>query len=464
MTLLVVHLCDFTPHIIMSSRRPKRQSSVTTKEELEQTVTPAKRVFKTKRIEESNTNEFLVAKTKLHTSTIPDNLPCREKEFQEIYLFLHTHISNRTSGCMYIAGVPGTGKTATVHEVVRALESEFKSEQKKEEKIKKKQSRQVRKKVNASMDNIFTFIEINALRLTEPKKFYVELYKKLVGDSKRISVSLAKDYMSNYFYEVEAQRQQDRPFIVLMVDELDLLCTRKQQILYHLFNWPMSDVNLAVVAIANTMDLPERVMMSRISSRVGLNRITFQPYTHGELKQIIKSRIDSLKIFDAPAVELIARKVASVSGDARKALDLCRKAVLMAESSFSNNPNRDGLVNIDDVQAALRDLSSTVKASAIRQCSKHEQIFLEAVISAFEQNGLEEASFESVARIHENTSFFRGHKCSISQLFHIAFRLYEQRLILLDTSPGCFLSKKVRLNVSKDDIDLALKMQDEHNE
>ena len=453
----------------MPPRRSKRQSSVDIKEE--QDVSPVKRVYKKKPLEERNTNEFVAAKTKLHTSTIPDNLPCREKEFQEIYLFLQTHISNRTSGCMYISGVPGTGKTATVHEVVRALESEFKSEQEEEEEKKKKRkkktdedakkrARKVKKKVNASMEHAFTFIEINALRLTEPKKFYVELYKKLVGDSKRISVSSAKDYMSNYFCEVEAQRQQERPFIVLMVDELDLLCTRKQQILYHLFNWPMSDVNLAVVAIANTMDLPERVMMSRISSRVGLNRITFQPYTHIELKQIIKSRIDSLNIFDGPAVELIARKVASVSGDARKALDLCRKAVLMAESSYHSNPNRDGLVNIDDVQAALRDLSSAVKASAIRQCSKHEQIFLEAVISAFEQNGLEEASFESVARIHENTSFFRGHKCSISQLFHIAFRLYEHRLILLDTSPGCFLSKKVRLNVSKDDIDLALKMQE----
>ena len=56
---------------------------------------------------------------------------------------------------MYISGVPGTGKTATVHEVSRSLQSAtMKGELPK-----------------------FKFIEINGLRLTEPRQAYVEILK-----------------------------------------------------------------------------------------------------------------------------------------------------------------------------------------------------------------------------------------------------------------------------------------------
>ena len=39
--------------------------------------------------------------------------------------------------------------------------------------------------------------------------------------------------------------------------------------MYNLFEWPTRrHAKLIVVAVANTMDLPERVMMNRISSRL----------------------------------------------------------------------------------------------------------------------------------------------------------------------------------------------------
>lgn len=45
--------------------------------------------------------------------------------------------------------------------------------------------------------------------------------------------------------------------------------TRKQDVLYNLFDWPTKlKSRLVVMAIANTMDLPERVMINRVSSRL----------------------------------------------------------------------------------------------------------------------------------------------------------------------------------------------------
>ena len=48
---------------------------------------------------------------------------------------------------------------------------------------------------------------------------------------------------------------------VLLVDEMDLLLTRTQRVLYNLMEWPLrKGSRLAVIGIANTMDLPERFL------------------------------------------------------------------------------------------------------------------------------------------------------------------------------------------------------------
>ena len=44
------------------------------------------------------------------------------------------------------------------------------------------------------------------------------------------------------------------------MDELDHLMTAKQDVVYNFFNWPtLTGAKLVVLAVANTMDLPERV-------------------------------------------------------------------------------------------------------------------------------------------------------------------------------------------------------------
>ena len=56
---------------------------------------------------------------------------------------------------------------------------------------------------------------------------------------------------------------------VLLADELDLLWTRKQTVLYNMFDWPSRQhARLVVLAVANTMDLPEKVMMNKVASRL----------------------------------------------------------------------------------------------------------------------------------------------------------------------------------------------------
>lgn len=59
---------------------------------------------------------------------------------------------------------------------------------------------------------------------------------------------------------------------------------------------------------------------------IGLTRVNFEPYTSDQLIEIIKSRLKNVPgdIVEKDAIRLCAMRIANNTGDARKALDVCR--------------------------------------------------------------------------------------------------------------------------------------------
>ncbi|GAA6067039.1 origin recognition complex subunit 1 isoform X1, partial [Tachysurus ichikawai] len=146
---------------------------------------------------------------------------------------------------------------------------------------------------------------------------------------------------------------------------LDLLWTRKQNVMYNIFDWPTRrHARLVVLTIANTMDLPERIMINRVASRLGLTRMSFQPYTFKQLQQIITSRLNRVKAFEEDALQLVSRKVAALSGDARRCLDICRRATEICE--HADQKGAVGLVGMSHVMEALDEMFSSSYVTAIR--------------------------------------------------------------------------------------------------
>ena len=173
------------------------------------------------------------AQLRLHVGAVPDSLPCREDEFAQILSFAEGKIFDGTGGCMYISGVPGTGKTATVKEVIRTLQTSSDEGELPE----------------------FKFIEINGMRLTEPNQLYAQLWKALTGA--KVTTEHAKNLLEKRFTAPTSAKKSQTT--VVLVDELDLLWNRKQSVLYNIFEWPNSpSAKLVILAIANTMDLPVR--------------------------------------------------------------------------------------------------------------------------------------------------------------------------------------------------------------
>jgi hypothetical protein len=55
-------------------------------------------------------SDLAIARKRLHVSAVPTSLPCREKEFKEIYSFLEGNLQDEVGGCIYVSGVPGKVK------------------------------------------------------------------------------------------------------------------------------------------------------------------------------------------------------------------------------------------------------------------------------------------------------------------------------------------------------------------
>ncbi|XP_054835219.1 origin recognition complex subunit 1 [Eublepharis macularius] len=368
------------------------------------------------------------ARIRLHVSTVPESLPCREKEFQDIYNFIESKLIDGTAGCMYISGVPGTGKTATVHEVIHCLQQA------------------------AENDELpsFQFIEINGMKLTEPQQAYVQILN-LLTDQKATATHAAV-LLEKMFCKPSPKRKA----IVLVVDELDLLWTRKQNVMYNLFDWPThKGSKLIVLAIANTMDLPERIMMNRIASRLGLTRMSFQPYTYKQLQQIVSSRMVHVRAFEEDAIQLVSRKIAALSGDARRCLDICRRSTEICE--LSNQKSDCGLVSMTHIMEAMDEMFSSPYINTIRNASLQEQTFLKATIAEFHRSGLEEATVQQVFHQHVALCRIEGLKTpTVSEIMAISSRLSACRLLLTESN-NKYLQRRIRLNISRDDVMYALK-------
>jgi origin recognition complex subunit 1 len=348
------------------------------------------------------------ARRLLHVGATPSQLPCRGDEFEEILSHVEDAVQDGVGGCVYVAGVPGTGKTATVREVVRALTL----------------------RADAGLVSPFNFVEINGMKLPDASQAYSLLWAAVGGGSERAAApKTALKRLADHF----AAGGAGRATTVVLMDELDQLVTARQDVVYNFFNWPsMRGSRLIVLAVANTMDLPERTLNAKVASRLGMTRIPFEPYRSQQLAEIVQTRLGMLppgtaaseeqvarakaigcdQVMHRAAIEYASKRIANVSGDARRMLDVCRRGVELVEAralTAAPATAADGSAAAAPAAAAVQPadmieiLSALVKSGKVahvRALPLHAKMLLISLLSVLRRSGLAEASVGDVFAHH----------------------------------------------------------------
>ncbi|XP_068118236.1 cell division control protein 6 homolog [Hyperolius riggenbachi] len=241
------------------------------------------------------------AKCALNTA-VPERLLAREKETAAIISFLKTHVCEKP-GSLYISGAPGTGKTACLTKLLQDNQEVLKDAQ---------------------------TVYINCMRLRSSQAVFPAIAEEISGSK---STACGKDLVRS----LEKMVTSKGPFILLVLDEMDQLDSKGQDVLYTVFEWPwLLNSRVVLIGIANALDLTDRIL-PRLQARPHCKPqlLNFSPYSKDQIATILQDRLTKVPgeaVLDNAAIQFCARKVSAVSGDARKALDICRRAVEIVES------------------------------------------------------------------------------------------------------------------------------------
>lgn len=243
-------------------------------------------------------------------SSEPGRLIGREEERAELSTFVQRRIDLTSGGCTYVSGPPGTGKSGLVGEVISGFEG----------------------------SPLLKKAYINCMSMKTSKDIYGTLLENLAEGEDIMEGDEVKT-LGNMFTS-----NKETTIYLVTLDEIDHILTLDLEILYKLFEWSLERTSrLILIGIANALDLTDRFLPRLKAHNLKPLLLPFLPYTALQIKAIITTRLKSLLPEDSAApnhvpflhpaaIELCSRKVASQTGDLRKAFDICRRAIDLVET------------------------------------------------------------------------------------------------------------------------------------
>jgi cell division control protein 6 len=235
----------------------------------------------------------------------PTALYGRDEERKELQTFISTRTKSKKSGCIYVSGPPGTGKSAFVNEVCCSVASE------------------------GTVKSGY----INCMSVKNATDLYRTLLEEFV-DITEVAEGEEMDALKELF-------MQRKTSYIVTLDEVDHLLELDIELLYNIFDWSLQKSSgLVLVGIANALDFTDR-FLPRLKAR-GLkpHLLPFLPYSASQISAVITSKLkallptgsEQLPFIHPVAIKFLSNKVAGQSGDLRKAFDICRRAIDLVEA------------------------------------------------------------------------------------------------------------------------------------
>lgn len=270
---------------------------------------------------EKKLNELLKDERALYAEFLPEKLPCRENEINEIVFALQPVAKACKPRNLFLFGAPGTGKTAVVKFVLNQLQ-DFTG------------------RAKGILINCFEFNSRHAV--------LSEIALRLGSAVPRRGVSVDETFAS-IIEELLAKKIS--PIIVL--DEADQLLAQKEgsTLLYELLRLPSEkNILLGLIVVSNN---PELVMGldERVRSSLNPQQLLFEKYLPVQLKQILSERCELAFLPNAvekDVIALAAAHAAKLGGDARIAIDSLLQAGRLAEKQNSQKVKVEHLREVFD--------------------------------------------------------------------------------------------------------------------
>ncbi|EME39627.1 hypothetical protein DOTSEDRAFT_56948 [Dothistroma septosporum NZE10] len=272
----------------------------------------------------------------------PGRLVGRENEKAEISSFIKTAVESNTTGCLYVSGPPGTGKSALLDEVIH----------------------------EHTKDSQIPVSVVNCMSVRNTK----DLSQKLSEDLD-IKENVGFDHLRSCFMRGKAR---DNKKYLVVLDEVDQLVDLDLELLYSLFEWSMHNTSrLILVGIANALDLTDRFLPRLKSRNLKPELLPFMPYSAAQIANVVTSKLKTLSSEDSQnvpflhpaAIQFCAKKVAAQTGDLRKAFDICKRAIDLVERETREKDVKAALENSPSKTPLMENinLSSPAKSPAKEQ-------------------------------------------------------------------------------------------------
>jgi len=290
----------------------------------------------------------------LRPSYIPDVLPHREEQINQLASILVTALEGQRPSNVLLFGKTGTGKTASMKYIGKEIE-------------------------RATSDlNKVTFIYMNCEVVDTQYGVLQNIGNKFIEDfEERIPFT---GWSTERVYNILREKiDEEKKVIVIALDEIDKLVSKSgDDVLYHLcrINDDLKKAKVSVIGISNDLRFME-FLDPRVKSSLSEEKMVFPPYNAEQLGDILRQRANVA--FDAGVIEdsvipLCAALAAQEHGDARRALDLLRVAAEISER------NHLPVVTESDVIKAKNKIELDCVAEAIRTLPVQSKLVLMGVL------------------------------------------------------------------------------------
>jgi len=298
-------------------------------------------------------------KAALQSTYNPDEILHRDEQTTYIAKVLAPALRLERPSNLFIYGKTGSGKTLTVQTTIKQIQS-----------IAARELIPIR----------FIYINCKLKKVADTEYRLIAEITRFFGRSIP-PTGLPTDEVYNIFYKTLDSEKQ---IVVLVLDEIDQLVKKiGDEVIYNLtrINTELKNAQLAIVGISNDIMFADN-LDPRVKSSLSEEELVFPSYNALQIQDILKRRsIEAVKenILEEGVIAKCAAYAAREHGDARRALELLRVAVELAE--------RKGIIKITikELDEAEEKIEKDRVLDIITTQPKQFQVVLYSILLLYEQ-------------------------------------------------------------------------------